>query len=201
MNKKVWGIILAAGYSRRMGTAKLLLPFKGKTILRHVIDHALHSALYGITVVINPDIPDLVKEASIPGIDKIVINEKASQGMSASVKSGLHTVPANADAAMFLLGDLPLLTADEMNSVIRDYYQHKTSKLIIQAKYGDQQGHPVLFDRSLFSDLLHVSGDEGGRSIIKIYKQEVYYSEIGKKITSDIDTQADYQNLLREEVC
>jgi molybdenum cofactor cytidylyltransferase len=200
LNRKVWGIVLASGFSRRMGSAKLLLPFKGKSILRHVLEHSINSELSGITVVVNPDIPGLAEEASVPGIDKIVINDRASEGMSTSVKSGLLSVPADAAAAMFLLGDMPLVTANEINAVIRDYVKPETPPRIVQAKYGTKTGHPILFDRSLFSELLQVSGDEGGRSIIKKYKQEVHYSEMEKEMTSDIDTQADYQKLLREEV-
>jgi CTP:molybdopterin cytidylyltransferase MocA len=198
VNKKVWGIILAAGFSRRMGTAKLLLPFKGKSILRHVIEETLESRLSGITVVANPDIPELITEASVPGIDKVIVNENAGQGISSSIKSGLLSVPAEITAAMFLLGDMPLITSREINRVLQDYMKHPDSPLIVQASYQNQNGHPVLFDRLLFSELSHVSGDEGGKSIINKYK--VYYSDMGTNITADIDTQRDYQTLLREEV-
>lgn len=184
-----------------MGTAKLLLPFKGKSILGHVIEQSLNSNLSGITVVVNPDIPDLITEASVPGIDKVILNEKAAQGMSSSIKSGLLSVPADTAAIVFLLGDMPLITTRDINTVIQDYFKHTELPLIIQSSYQNQNGHPVLFDRRLFSDLYHVDGDEGGRSIINKYKEQIYYSNMGTIMTSDIDTHIDYQKLLREEVC
>ncbi|CAH0343911.1 nucleotidyltransferase family protein [Bacillus sp. CECT 9360] len=201
MNNKVWGIILAAGFSRRMGTAKLLLPFKGKSILHHVIEQSLRSNLSGITVVVNPEVPDLFTQASVPGIDKLILNEKAAQGMSTSIKSGLVSVPADTSAAVFLLGDMPLITHREINRVIQDYLTQDESPLIVQSNYKNQNGHPVLFDRRLFSELYQVCGDEGGRSVIKKYKHHIYHSSMGTNMAFDIDTKKDYQKLLREEVC
>ncbi|RFU69629.1 NTP transferase domain-containing protein [Bacillus sp. V59.32b] len=201
MNNKVWGIILAAGFSRRMGTAKLLLPFKGKSILLHVIEQSLHSNLSGITVVVNPEVPDLITQASVPGIDKLILNEKAVQGMSTSIKSGLVSVPADTSAVVFLLGDMPLITYREINRVIQDYLTQDESPLIVQSSYKNLNGHPVLFNRRLFSELYQVCGDEGARSVIKKYKHHIYYSRMGTNMAFDIDTKIDYQKLLREEVC
>ncbi|PLT35376.1 NTP transferase domain-containing protein [Bacillus sp. V5-8f] len=199
MNRKVWGIILAAGNSRRMGKAKLLLPYKGKSIIRHVVEQSLTSKLAGITVVVNPGIPELKTEASVPGVDKVMLNEKAGQGMSTSIQTGLLSVPANVSAVMMLLGDMPLITSLEINKVIEDYCKQTTFPCIVQSSYKNQNGHPVLFDRNLFSELYKVTGDEGGRSIIKTYKHLVYYSYMEKEMASDIDTQLDYEKLLREE--
>ncbi|WP_409292605.1 NTP transferase domain-containing protein [Peribacillus sp. SCS-37] len=200
MNNKIWGIILAAGFSRRMGTAKLLLPFKSKSILGHVIEHGLNSGLSGISVVVNPDIPDLLTEAMVPGIQKVILNEKASEGMSSSIKLGLLSLPSDTTAALFLLGDMPLITTREIDRVIQDYSKHTELPLIVQSSYKNQKGHPVLFDRRLFSELHLVDGDEGGKSIIKKYEHQVYYSKMEINLTPDIDTQTDYQELLREEV-
>lgn len=200
MNPKIWGIVLAAGFSRRMGTAKMLLPFKEKSIFRHVIDHGLHSQLYGISAVVNADIPELIKEASVVGGIHTILNDFASSEMSQSMKKGLQSVPKDADAAMFLLGDQPLVTAEDINIVIRDYYSQNPRPLIVQASYENQKGHPVLFSRSLFPPLMKVTGDEGGRTVIQQYQQQVYYATMQKKLAPDIDTKADYQALLGEEV-
>nr|WP_281171369.1 nucleotidyltransferase family protein [Peribacillus kribbensis] len=193
--------MLAAGFSRRMGTAKLLLPYKGKSILGHVMEQSLNSKLSGISVVVNPQIPELVKEAYLPGIDKVILNEQASKGLSASIKSGLLSVPADTAGVMFLLGDMPLITLHEINKVIEDYSAQKDAPLIVQSSYKNQKGHPVLFDRRLFPEFYFVDGDEGGKSIINKYKRQVYYSNMETSMASDIDTDVDYQKLLREEVC
>jgi molybdenum cofactor cytidylyltransferase len=196
----VWGVILAAGFSKRMGTAKMLLPYKGKPILRHVIDQSLDSSLSGISVVINPDVPGLLQEVSRTRVNKVLLNDRALVGMSSSVKAGLLSIPSHIKAVMFLLGDQPLLTSDEINQVIHDYIGMEREPLIVQATYETEKGHPVLFDRKMFSHLLQVDGDEGGRTILKQFNKYVKYAEMGKKQISDIDTIDDYKKLLREGV-
>jgi CTP:molybdopterin cytidylyltransferase MocA len=193
-------VILAAGFSKRMGTAKMILPYNGKSILQHVINQGLGSSLSGISVVINPDVPGLYQEATVTGVNQILINDQASDGMSTSVKLGLRSIPNHIKAAVFLLGDQPLLSSDEINKVIKDYDRQKDRPLIVQASYQGEKGHPVLFDRKMFPYLLDAKGDEGGRSVLKKFQKEVFYSEMGKKQIPDIDTLVDYENLLREEV-
>jgi len=183
-----------------MGTAKMLLPYRGKSILQHVIDQGLSSSLSGISVVINPDVPGLYQDVSVTGVNQILINDQASDGMSSSFKLGLRSIPNHIKAVVFLLGDQPLLTSDEINKVVKDYYWQKDRPLIVQASYQGEKGHPVLFDKKMFPYLFDAKGDEGGRSVLKKFQKDVFYSEMGKKQIPDIDTLVDYEHLLREEV-
>ncbi|MFC0471233.1 nucleotidyltransferase family protein [Halalkalibacter kiskunsagensis] len=194
----MWGIILAAGLSRRMGTAKLLLPYKNEPIIYHVIRHALNSSLSGVTIVVNSHLFPILNEEKKMNGAKVVVNDEASIGMSESVKVGIESIPSDVDAVMFLLGDQPLLSAVEIDFVLHDYERHQ--KKIVQATYQNKRGHPVLFDKQYFCDLRLIQGDEGGRSIVKKYKEQVYYTETGKEPIQDIDTKSDYERLLREEV-
>lgn len=178
----------------------MLLLYKGKSFLQHVINQGLDSSLSGISVVINPDVPGLYQEVAVTGVNQILINHQASDGMSTSVKLGLHSIPDHIKAVVFLLGDQPLLSSEEINKVIKDYDRQKDKPLIVQASYQGEKGHPVLFDRKLFPYLLDAKGDEGGRSVLKKFQKEVFYSEMGKKQIPDIDTLEDYEYLLREEV-
>lgn len=193
---KVWGIILAAGYSQRMGKDKMLLPYKEKSILRHVIDQSLNSSLSGISVVVNPDVPGLFHEA-VNG-NKIIVNDQAIDGISTSVKLGLRSVPTDMDAVMFLLGDQPLLSTVDINHVIQEYKIH--GSFIVQASYKGKKGHPVLFDREMFPEILTISGDEGARTILKKYQNQVVNAEIDKELLKDIDTIEDYEGLIGEMV-
>ncbi|WP_442599747.1 nucleotidyltransferase family protein [Neobacillus sp. D3-1R] len=193
---QVWGIVLAAGYSKRMGTDKMLLPYKDKSILRHVIDQSLNSSLSGISVVVNPEIPGLFQEAE--GGNKILINDQASKGMSTSIKLGINSVPNDMKAVMFLLGDQPLLSSEEINRVIYEYNIH--GSLMVQACYKGEKGHPVLFDREMFPHLLNLSGDEGARSVLKKYQKQIVFAEINKDLIRDIDTITDYEELIGEKV-
>jgi molybdenum cofactor cytidylyltransferase len=191
-------MILAAGLSSRMGNPKLILPFKGKPVIRHVIDQALLSGLDGVVVVANPNVPELIKEIFTSGVNKMVINDQPQLGMSSSIKKGLAALPENADAVMILLGDQPLMTADEMNRMI-DYYQSNAFPSIVQASYLGEKGHPVLFSRSLFKSLFTINGDQGGKSLIQHFFDQLHFVEMGKNITADIDTYSDYMKLSGQE--
>ncbi len=191
----MWAIILAAGISTRMGEPKLLLPYKGKSLLRHTIDECLKSGLAGIIVVLNPLVKNLVNEAKVKGVSKIIYNNRSEQGLSTSVKAGLQSLPETAQAVTFLLGDQPLMSSTEINTIIKDYENHQGFS-IIQAKYRGSKGHPVLFKKDMFPYLLKISGDEGGRSVLKKFSRHVYFSEMNRNAIPDVDTPNDYRLLI-----
>ncbi|MGP4080646.1 nucleotidyltransferase family protein [Pseudalkalibacillus sp. R45] len=190
---------MAAGMSKRMGSPKMLLPFQGKTIIRHVIDHALCSALDGVVVVVNPAVDGLVDEASVNGVNKVILNSRTDDGLSTSVKSGLLFLPLKVEAVLFMLGDQPLITNKEIDRIVHRFKKERLAP-IYQSSYLGKKGHPVLFKRHLFGDLYNVQGDEGGRAVLKKYHQHVRLVEMRKRNPSDIDTRNDYEKLLDEEV-
>ncbi|WP_082234593.1 nucleotidyltransferase family protein [Halobacillus massiliensis] len=198
--REVWGIVLAAGLSSRMDAPKMLLPFRGKTLVRSVIEQAINSTLDEVVVVVNPDVAGLVNEARIPGVRKVILNSRANRGLSTSVQAGLTTLPEHAEAALFLLGDQPYITEREINKVIERYKKTRNSSIYQSTSFG-VRGHPVLFHRELFGELFSVSGDEGGRSVIKKYNQQVELVEMSTNHLFDIDTKGDYEKVLSEEVC
>ncbi|MFJ7729102.1 NTP transferase domain-containing protein [Neobacillus sp. NPDC097160] len=198
VNGHVWAIILAAGFSTRMGKPKLLLPYKGKSLLRHAIEECLKSHLEGIIVVVNPLIKNLVNEARIEGVSKIILNDQSEKGMSTSVKIGLRSLPETVQSVIFLLGDQPLMSSAEINTIIKDHNRNQGFS-IIQAKYQGIKGHPVLFKKNLFPHLMKINGDEGGKSVIKKFEHQVYYSEMNRKAIPDVDTPRDYQLLMEGE--
>jgi molybdenum cofactor cytidylyltransferase len=182
-----------------MGKPKLLLPYKGKSIIRHVIDASMNSNLNGVVVVINPDIDELQQEVLRSSVNKLVLNDEAGKGMSASLKAGLVNLPSTTDAAVMLLGDQPLVTADDINEVIQCFVSNQDA-LIVQAQYQSKSGHPVLFDCSMFPHLFRVTGDEGARSILKTFASQIRFARMDKPYPEDIDTPEDYEELLRKEV-
>ncbi|WP_101845154.1 NTP transferase domain-containing protein [Halobacillus sp. Marseille-P3879] len=198
--REVWGIILAAGLSSRMDAPKMLLPFRGKTLVRSVVEQAINSSLDEVVVVVNPEVAGMVNEARIPGVRKVILNSRAKRGLSTSVQAGLTALPEHAEAALFLLGDQPYITEREINKVIERYKKTRNSSIYQSTSFG-VRGHPVLFHRELFNELFSVNGDEGGRSVIKKYNQQVELVEMSTNHLFDIDTKGDYEKVLNEEDC
>lgn len=203
-------IILAAGSSSRMGGGrhKLLLPLDGRPVLVHVIDAALASQARPIIIVLGHEAEQvrahITSYASHPDIT-IIENPEYLQGMSTSMRMGLqtlisngykkHDLPPEVDSALIVLGDQPMITSQVIDTLITTY--RATGKRIVAPLYDGKRGSPVLFDVSLFPELLEVTGDEGGRSVLERHPQEVELVEMSDTLANyDIDTWEAYQRAL-----
>ncbi|HET9921220.1 MAG TPA: nucleotidyltransferase family protein, partial [Ktedonobacteraceae bacterium] len=202
-------IILAAGSSSRMGGGrhKLLLPLADRPVLAHVLDAALASVARPIILVLGHQSETV--RASIADYlthpDLIVVeNPNYLEGMSTSMRTGIQTLLARQSpgveemptsaGALILLGDQPLVTTEIINTLITA--QQVTGKRIVAPLYEGKRGNPTLFAASLFPELLDVSGDEGGRSVLTTHKDELATVEVGSAVTNyDVDTWEAYQQV------
>ena len=102
---------------------------------------------------------------------------------------------ASVDSALIILGDQPLITAKIIDTLISTW--RATGKRIVAPLYEGKRGNPTLFAASLFPELLEVTGDEGGRSVVERYRQELETVELGNAIASyDVDTWEAYQQVV-----
>ena len=99
-------IVLAAGEARRMGQVKLLLPWKGRTILEHVLGNLLQSRVDEVILVLGHEADRFLGKISEPKI-KIVLNPAYGEGMSSSLRKGLMVMGEKAEAFLVVLGDQP----------------------------------------------------------------------------------------------
>lgn len=201
LKKKVAGVILAAGSSSRMGSIKQLLPFRGKTILDHVIANVRNSALSEIILVLGHCSDKIVQNLDLPGNSseiKIVINKEYKEGQSSSLKKGLENISVNCDGAMFLLGDQPLVTDMIINELINAF---EASDLPVVIPYcNEKRGNPVIIAKSLFFRLKSLSADTGARVLFKELEHEIVKVPVNDKaILEDIDTKDDYEKLISKK--
>lgn len=200
-------IILAAGSSSRMGAGrhKLLLPLNERPVLAHVIEATLVSQARPIIVVLGHQAEQVRAQLTRYSMDSgitYVENPDYLQGMSTSMRVGLaylqnqmKTEIANVDSALIMLGDQPLVTTYILNTLIDTW--HITGKRIVAPLYTGKRGNPTLFAASLFPELLEVSGDEGGRSVVERHKQELATVELGDAVANyDVDTWEAYQQVV-----
>ena len=102
-------IVLAAGRSRRMGTQKLLLPFGGTTVVAHVADELLASAIDHVLVVVGRHAEAIA--AALAGRPvALVANPDHDGPMLDSVRCGLRALPPGCEAVLVALGDQPAVT-------------------------------------------------------------------------------------------
>lgn len=190
------GIILAAGAAERMGRQKLLLDLKGKPILQWVLEAALSSELDEVVCVVR-EANEIQKGISLKD-DKLrwVTNEKASEGQNTSVIAGLKAINPQSEAALFLVGDQPLVKRDLIDGLI-DLFR-KTTALIVAPTFQGQTRNPVLFRKDLFPEFLKLTGDRGGRGLIEKYKDKTVFLEWKEEAPFlDVDRWEDYERLKR----
>lgn len=188
----VSGIIMASGFGKRMGKNKLLLDYRGKTIIEHVILASKASVLHEIILVARDSgIINIGYENKV----KTVLNNNADLGQSESIKLGINNANSP-DGYMFLTGDQPLITSDIINILVSRFKDNK-NKIIVPLCSG-KRNSPVIFPWDLAGELLELEGDRGGRDIINKYLERVEFVTVEKsELLMDIDTYEDYIKILK----
>ncbi len=190
--KEVWSpvacAILAAGESKRMGSLKQLLMWKDKTMLGHVVDVALRSEASEVMVIVGAE-AEKVKQV-IPPRARTVFNARYQAGQSESVKAAVTASP-DSEAILFLLTDQPNITPQVINALIQKW--RETLAPIVCARVNGKRTNPVLFDRSVWNDLLTISGDTGGRAIFD--RHTIEYVDWDDSILGEADTPDEYRAL------
>ncbi|MCT8977545.1 molybdenum cofactor cytidylyltransferase [Clostridium sp. CX1] len=184
-------IILASGFSNRMGENKLLLPYRDKPIIEHVIDVVLSCNFNDIVLICKDSyVLNLGKRKGI----KTIINKSSEKGQSEAVKLGIKD-SITSSGYMFFTGDQPLIQAELIKLLLVKFEENKD--LIIIPKYNYRRGSPVIFPNKYKEELLKLEGDIGGRAVINNHKNEIAFVDITDKyFFFDVDTPEDYETLL-----
>lgn len=186
MLENVSGIIMASGYSRRMGSNKLFLSHQGKTFIEHALSLLLKADLYEVILVISEQ--DL-KELIIPKKVKVVVNNNRKLGQSQSVKLG--TRQATGDGYLYLPIDQPCLTV----SLIKRLQSAGTKETIVFPEKKGKPSSPVLFGAKFRQELLEVSGETGGREVRNRHEEVWQRLSVDEEQLIDIDTPEDLEKL------
>lgn len=192
-------IVLAAGASNRLGRPKQLLIYKGKSLLRHVLDIAKNVNAQPVIVVLGAN--SQLTSNEIPGDSNIykIINDNWNKGISSSICCGLNAlqqIAPSSEGAIFTVCDQPFITASFLNKLIT--VQKETGKPIVASSYENTVGTPVLFHKTFFPELLALQGDAGAKTIIRQHTGS-YVTVPFPKGEIDIDTGADYKALKNME--
>ncbi len=184
-------IIMASGFSNRMGANKLLLTYKDKTLIENILDKIVQCGFYDIILVAqDKKILDMGNSRGI----KCVYNEKAELGQSESIKLGVVN-SKEAEGYAFFTGDQPLMDIRTIKFLMDCFYEAKDS--IIVPISNEKRGTPVIFPNRFKTELLGLKGDTGGKQIIARHIDESKFIEINSELLLfDIDTQEDYKKLL-----
>lgn len=192
--KRIPGVLLAAGASTRFGECKQLLGWEGRPLVVHAADTALEAALEPVIVVLGCQADEIHAALQSQPV-QTVMNWRWQEGMSTSVRTGLAALPPEADGAIFLQSDQPLVTPDLLRALVARF--EETDAPIVHPTRRGERSTPVLFARRLFPELAAVTGDEGGRGLIARHADDVVTVEVDDPdVLADVDTPQDYDQLL-----
>ncbi len=186
------GIVLAAGKGTRFGGDKMLHPVRSQS--GETLPMGLHSALNlkpwvdEVICVVRAQDTALIALYEQHGF-KIHVSEYFELGLSASLVAG---VQASGEASMYVLalGDMPFINVKTYGS-IRAAIDESNKDKIIQPKFKNKPGHPMVFPKRLKRELLSLQGDVGARSIVKNELENLITVEVNDPgIYWDLDTQA-----------
>lgn len=188
----VSAIVLAAGTASRMGTQKQLLRLGEKILLEHTLDNLRGSRVREIVVVLGSG-AEAVRPLIGAGI-KIVLNERFAEGMGTSLQCGIAALDAQANGALVVLADQPLVKAATIDRLIADYELHQPQILI--PLFRGFRGNPVLLDRSVFPEIAGLKGDMGCRAIFGDHLENIRKLEVEDAgVLLDADRPRDLETL------
>ncbi|MFC7078904.1 nucleotidyltransferase family protein [Halorussus caseinilyticus] len=193
----ILGALLAAGTGSRFdGGNKLLADLDGRPVVAHAARTLAESSLDAAVAVVGHDREAV--ERALPDGFGIVANPDYEAGQSASVRRAVESArERDADAVLFALGDMPRVSVETVDSIVRAYRELRDdpdAPGIVAPRYDGYRGNPVLFDARYFDELASVEGDTGGRALLAS-EPVTWVSVPDPGIHRDVDTVGDLRAL------
>lgn len=183
-------LILAAGFSRRLGKPKQKLKWSNKSLLEHVAEIALQSS-YPVHIALGHKAHSLEKLISHLQVNILRLGNYRN-GMGSSLAESVHKIlssQAQIKGIILLLSDQPFIDPSHLHNLVK---AHKQSGKSVITKFKDKEGPPTLFNASLFNEIKSLKGDQGAKKILQ--KNEGQLLKISfEKAAIDIDTAEDYE--------
>lgn len=195
-------VILAAGFSSRMGRTKALLPASdGETFIARIVRAFAASLVDDVVVVVGHQwepIAEAIGRDNLPA--RVVVNERYADGQLSSVLTGLDAIDRPGVEAMALtLVDVPLITTAAIDAVVARF--RATAAPIVRPVHGSLHGHPVVIGRVLFDDLRRADPAAGIKPIVRSHVSVAGDVEIADAgVYADVDTPERYRELFGRSI-
>ncbi len=164
-------VILSAGASSRMGRPKALLPFREGTFLEHLIEVTRHPRI-GVTRVVLGAGAEVIRTIAKLDPSVVALNSDWEKGQLSSICAGLRSLEGiDIDGIILCPVDHPLVSARLVGELVERFYADK--KAIVLPTYNGRRGHPVIFSKELFGELLAAPEDKGARAVVWAHAGDV----------------------------
>jgi molybdenum cofactor cytidylyltransferase len=187
-------VILAGGGSRRLGSPKQLVPFRGRPLLEHVVQSVLSWPVDQVVVVLGAAADAILDQVDF-GDAVVAVNDDWEEGIASSLRVGLDVLSRDphVDLAFVVLGDQPGIPPDVPVTLLS--MAETSSRRAIAPVYRYERSNPVLFRRSLWERLMTLEGDHGAAELLKAHPDWVEEVRVDHLPPRDIDTSDDVADL------
>jgi molybdenum cofactor cytidylyltransferase len=182
-----------------MGRPKALLPIDGQTFIEKIVGTLTKTSVGKIVVVLGHNADEMKPRMQQLPVE-ILINPDYKLGQLSSLQAAVRHLEKSedCDAMLVHLVDHPYIDAKLVETMIERFAG--SEKLIIVPRYNGRRGHPVIFSRKLFGELLSAPMDQGAKAVVNAHRADTL--EVDTKdegITVDIDTPELYKRHVQGE--
>jgi molybdenum cofactor cytidylyltransferase len=192
-------VVLSAGESSRMGRPKALLPIEGETFIGRIVGALKRTQAGKIVVVLGHNADQLAAAIRPLGVE-FLVNPDYKLGQLSSLQVAVRSLQSQLDCEGMLLHlvDHPYIDSTLVDRIIERF--HETQKDIVVPRCHGKRGHPVLFSRRLFAELLAAPMDQGAKAVVNAHANETLEIETEEEgIALDIDTPELYRQHVKRE--
>jgi len=187
------GIILAAGASRRMGSPKALLEYRGETFADRLI-RVFSTACDPVIMVLGHHAETIRK--TVRGAH-IVVNPDPERGQLSSLQTALAEVPADAEGFLFAPVDCPAMEPATLCQLVDVFRQRDPATVLVVPSYHGRHGHPICAAPSLIRELLALPPTAQAREVVHLHVAHTQYVDVDDPgILADIDNPEEYRRLV-----
>ncbi len=191
---RISALVLAAGLSTRFDGCKLVADFNGKPLVQHALTAARSAFAGAVSVVIGHE-EHILRDAIGDQANNIIVNHDYARGMGSSIAAGIRDIPHDTDAVVIILGDQPLITAENLQRLASHW--NGDAAQIVASRFSESKGPPILFPSGCFAALGKLDGDSGAKDMLSSGEYDVVYVNC-KGSARDIDTRNDLQDAISD---
>ena len=185
-------ILLAAGQSKRVPEAnKLLIKYKNKLLINHILEELIKSKVNKIFVVLGYEYAKVKKNCLKDKKVNFLVNKNFNKGVSGSIKLGVKKLNSNCKGFLIVQSDMPFIKSTHINKIYNSI--KKNNKLVHVLNYKTQIGNPIGFNISLSKKFNKIKGDVGARYLVKRLKKDTNFIKVNSpKLFKDFDRLDDF---------
>ncbi|MGE0726296.1 MAG: NTP transferase domain-containing protein, partial [Alphaproteobacteria bacterium] len=181
-------IVLAAGFSTRMGMPKAMLPWEGAPLVRYQVEQLREAGVEDVVVVLGhraDEVHRLLHDTPC----RVMLNARVFAGRAASLRLGARATNRDAETILVISVDQPR-TAGFLRALLAG---HQPANVITRPAHDGRHGHPIVLSGRLREELLNVDeATEGLRAIIRAHDVQISEVKLGPEALLDLNTPDDY---------